>query len=39
MTSESNSNLYVSPISEVMASEKMTEKLLTLTKKCTNILI
>ncbi len=34
----SESNLYVSPIAEVMASEKMTEKLLTLTKKCKRML-
>ncbi len=33
MSSESKSNLYLSPIAEVMASEKMTEKLLTLTNK------
>lgn len=37
--SESNNSLYVSPIAEVMASEKMTEKLLTLTQKCNHIII
>ena len=31
--------LYVSPIAEVMASDKMTDKLLTLTQKCKNIII
>jgi hypothetical protein len=36
--SESTYTLYVSPIAEVMASEKMTEKLLVLTKKCSLII-